>query len=829
MHSVQLDTHIMHNAKGGKSDQCHFIVTYRFYTSIITMKERVDMLFGSTTDWYSQYVSIAETMRDTIYETGELIPYLLPLGGGTNIYDYSYYGILRPDIIISLFLPFLPMEYIIAGYMILLYGLSIVGMYQLLRVFGVEKRESIVGTILFLSANCFFHLHRQIVFINYMPFLILGMIAIAQMEEKRKRWLLPFSIFMILIHSYYYAIACIAVLYLFLYFYNPKAFWKTTPSFIKLVALGIGMAGFLLLPTASVILSQVGIKDGGSAADSVNLWQINFDFEGVLYDPYGVGLTILTLTLFFLSLGVRRYRVTSGIVCMAFVLEAIPYILNGFLYARPKILMPFLPVVILISILTLQEIKKKKIRRVIWVIPILMGIVWAQQESEYISWMILDLVIVVVLVITFQIYLCNKERIHWKRITQCIGIYTIAIVGGSVFIHQEDTFITEKQTRVSHFTEEEREEFYQDKNYRFDSFSNQYQTANQLLTPGATRSSMYTSTGNALYSNYYNEIMDNPIRINNRVALLSVSQPFFLQQQGVRYLETTQDYIPYGYEVVLEREDAVLAENQNAVPRAYGTSNLISEEQLHQLDTQVQMEILNTTTVVQSEEVKKVEVDSEFIKQEEYEVREIEQGQYELYLPDSRADSIYYIAFEVGSLDGKEVVIDIQNTRNKLASENAPYPNENYEFTYVISGIKEMEGIPIQTKGTFEIEDLEIWVMQGSEFASMEYSEFIYAEDENMGDEVLMKGTIEMEEAGYFVTTIPMQKGMKAHVNQQEVKVEAVNTAFVGIPLEEGESEISLTFSPPYIRIGIGMTILSITLWGWMIWRGVRINEDKRE
>ena len=45
---------------------------------------------GSSCDWYSQYVSIAETMRQTFYESGTLFPGRLPLGGGANIYDFSY-------------------------------------------------------------------------------------------------------------------------------------------------------------------------------------------------------------------------------------------------------------------------------------------------------------------------------------------------------------------------------------------------------------------------------------------------------------------------------------------------------------------------------------------------------------------------------------------------------------------------------------------------------------------------------------------------------------------------------------------------------------------
>ena len=62
-------------------------------------------LFGSSTDWYCQHVTIADTMRKHFLKTGELFPDWIPLGSGVNLYTLSYYGFLRPDVIISYFFP----------------------------------------------------------------------------------------------------------------------------------------------------------------------------------------------------------------------------------------------------------------------------------------------------------------------------------------------------------------------------------------------------------------------------------------------------------------------------------------------------------------------------------------------------------------------------------------------------------------------------------------------------------------------------------------------------------------------------------------------------
>lgn len=72
--------------------------------------------FGSETDWYSQHVTIADYMRKNFYATGSLFPDFTGLGGGTNFFSLSYYGFMRPDVLISYLFPHVEMEWFIHGY-----------------------------------------------------------------------------------------------------------------------------------------------------------------------------------------------------------------------------------------------------------------------------------------------------------------------------------------------------------------------------------------------------------------------------------------------------------------------------------------------------------------------------------------------------------------------------------------------------------------------------------------------------------------------------------------------------------------------------------------
>ena len=71
--------------------------------------------FGSETDWYSQHVTIADYMRKNFYATGSLFPDFTGLGGGTNFFSLSYYGFMRPDVLISYLFPHVEMEWFITG------------------------------------------------------------------------------------------------------------------------------------------------------------------------------------------------------------------------------------------------------------------------------------------------------------------------------------------------------------------------------------------------------------------------------------------------------------------------------------------------------------------------------------------------------------------------------------------------------------------------------------------------------------------------------------------------------------------------------------------
>ena len=151
------------------------------YIILTTTNLPADAVYGSNTAW-------------------------IDLGSGSSGYQFSYYGFLRPDILIGCLFPQVPMVYILIGYMLALYLASVLLCYMWLQSEDISPFFSFIGSVLFLTAGCLFHMHRQIMFVYYLPFLILAFLCV----KKRKFRFLPLCMLLICLHSFYFSIAAFA-------------------------------------------------------------------------------------------------------------------------------------------------------------------------------------------------------------------------------------------------------------------------------------------------------------------------------------------------------------------------------------------------------------------------------------------------------------------------------------------------------------------------------------------------------------------------------------------------------------------------------------------
>lgn len=727
--------------------------------------------FGSEGDWISQHVGAAENIRQMILSTGTLFPQYSAAGGGCNIYDYAYYGLYRPDVLCSCLFPDIEMKYFIAGYALLCMVMSVNLCYLWLRERKVCEGCALFSALLLSCASCFFHAHHQIMFVNYLPFLILALMGIDRLLEKRKSGLMIFGLTMICFHSFYYAPCCYIVCLLYGIDQIKGDEWRKNRYIVvdavRNVLLSMGIAAVLLLPTAMNILSTE--KDAGAFMNE-GLQLVDLTFKGLLFTPYGCGMTFISLCCLVIALTRKSRRFMAASILIAMTIPAVSWILNGFLYARGKILIPFLPLIIWICGDTVAYLQERLVEK---------GV--------------------------------SLEWIH-----RGIPVLLIIPMLTSLSVNQSEDYIAADDQRQSRFTLQEIDEFTIDKRYRFDWLSNPFVNSNLVGGGGTYKTAMYSSIYNSGYGTFYYDTMKNPISLRNRVVLMPSQNPFFHYFMGIRYIQCHRSHIPEGYTAIREKDGYVLAENENVLPIAYGTSKTLDMDVYEQLDFPEDLEALCRYTVVQdglNQDRLNQNFDSK-IEAADFDAiltGTIEPGSQTLSLKKPLKHKILMIQFTVDDPKKKGVEITIDGVQNCLSSASAPYPNHNQTFTYIFAvkdGTKELAVEASQ--GEWTISDLQVYLMDMSHLG---LDEFYMAEESATKDgNTMFAGKIEMKQDGHFVTSFPYRKGYRILVNGQSRDIERVNTAFVGFSLDQGVHQIEINYEAPGFEPGLTLTCISIVV-----------------
>lgn len=834
----------------GKTDFVYPVILIVIFILLITLSIPEGCLYGSTVDWYSQHVTLAETIRKACLEQKTLAPAWLSLGGGSNGYQFAYYGYFRPDILIGCLFPKVPMVIILPAYMLAGYLFSVLLLYRWLRDEGTEPFFSFLGGALFLTAVCFFQTHRQVMFINYMPFLILALMMI---RKKKYAWVC-ICLFLIYVSSFYYAIACLAVTVWYWYRLEGKQFFRR--CFVT-VCFSVGMAMMLLLPSFLVILEHK--HSGERAATIADLFMPNL--QNLLYNPYGMGLTVLSLYLLLVGLGHKKYRKTSILFLLLTIFGAASWILNGTLYARAKILIPFVPLLMLHNISIFQEMHRGELRWRIWPFVLFVPAILSQWREQWFLWIVADTGIVFAVVLISKIVQEKNVQFGYKPLE--IYRYLFLLVMPAIIflrIAQEESWV--EVLEQSAFSEEEIAQECGNSLYRCDNISGTLNAGNVLEFTGQQKTTMYSSVTNPGYQGVYYDLLFTPIQINNRTALLAEENPFLQNLMGVRYMITTQDKMPVGYEVIRQKGDAVIAENASVLPIAYTTSKCMGEQQFEALDALEKLEAVSKYTIVPEcgevfwdPERKDIfreteggkadsgsrEADSEqegsdsgfeissIDLPDRVQIKEVENG-YRLKVEEASTvtvklkepvQDILLLQFQVKNRTESAVVISANGIKNKLSGSTAPYPNGNNCFSYPFSGTEGISQLTFRlSKGSYDITDIQMSAFSSEIFSEKEVEPVVVQQEGKRGRHTVFSCRANAVQDGYFVTSIPMQRGMKLFVDGKETDIEIVNEAFVGASLNRGVHEIELRFFPPGRRTGSMVSLVSgIVFAGSCIWK----------
>ena len=935
--------------------------------------------FGYGSDWLSQHLPLAETLRSAMLDSGRLLPLYLHLGGGSSVYDFAYYGLLRPDVLLGCLFPQVGMEYLLAGYSLagIVLGTNLLFWWLRRRLRGepLGARAAAFAAVLYAAATCLFHAHNQLMFVNYLPFLILTLIGIDRMAEQGKgAWLVTSGLSLVYLHSFYYSISCLAVCGIYAIDWvrgmrgasepigamrgdhaqahvcelrgtregecpacagklrrseSGTKCEKRAKSFVLRLAgcvcLSIGLCAVLLLPTGLDILS--GSKDGGVFAAQLKL--LDLTLEGMLYTPYGMGLTLISLYCLLTALAQRKTRFLAICMLAIVTIPAVSLLLNGLLYARGKILIPFLLPMLLLCAQVLCGFLQGSEKPPLWAGALCL-VPWAAACAEsgsiltnrlllidwllLLGWILLDWLLMMGWVLwmrragmkrVFTAGATTKTSVRTRCIAllllvPCVVSWTLQMKAGYVEQAQLN-FGTVRQALKGAQQRIEQAEADKLQSARWEILSEGYKMSNYAPLPQMQRTSMYSSMTQQGYAAFFYDMAGNAIPARNRVALVPGKNPLFNALMGVRYvtvkaaaagqetgiaaaaqaqtdaaasqatagistssqpraqIEVGAAALPPGYEVIYRENGYVTGRNPDALPIAFGTDRLLSKkdftDRLREIPAREKKKLTEALSLTAAETEVRLCLRSDLSGDESAaEARELRPVTNQSSV-DARKmrpvtnqplaetgglragttrvskgandnglqGKVLILEFDVTQANGREIIIDINGTRNKLSGSNAPYPNGNTHFTYILDA-HEAQTLHIE-KNTNE------YVLQNLQCRLLDFKAVLQSRDvwepdtdvSHAGRGEVFRGRIDMRRAGFFETSYPFRAGYSVTVDGESVRPRRSAAGFLVLPLAAGNHEVQIDFLPPGYRVGLGISLLTLLLFVLQLsasWRG---------
>ena len=594
-------------------------------------------IFGSNVDWISQHSVIPDYFRKQFYETGELFPeFAANIGGGQNIYHFSYYGLFSPVILISYLFPSVKMGDYLMGASIVSLTASAELLYGWLLRRGFSGRISFMTALMYLlSGPMIFHSYCQIMFVNYMPFLCMAFWGVDNYFEKGGKLLYTVSVFLMILTSFYFSIGGMLVLVLYgIYRYvegkgrsgreagncflgkniacntrrggkgnklfsekivcyvilqrnkRGAGFLRDGIRFLWPMLVAVLMSGILLIPTAAALTGREGAKAGVSLA---SVWIPNLQVDRLIYTPYGIGLPTLMITVLITGFTYKKAeeRVLSWGCAAILTIPFFAWALNGGLYVRDKALIPCLPLLCYLIACYLKKLENREISFAAGMVPFLMTmglLALGQRHSEFSQYGALFLADGAIMTGCFLLF-WRRKRLMFLMASPVVFL----ILYGSVFhekagrVESREFYEAVTDPAIGQAVEEilERDKGF----YRLEQAGSESENAADLNRVWDRRqyiSSVYSSSYNEGYQRFRKDVfgVEEPFRND---LMQSVSKnPVFRQMMGVRYL-ISEEEVP-GYELVRSRDGMDIYENECAAPAAYVTDRIISENTYEELD-----------------------------------------------------------------------------------------------------------------------------------------------------------------------------------------------------------------------------------------------------
>jgi len=634
---------------------------------------------------------------------------------------------------------------------------------------------------------------------------------------------------------------------------------------------GIALAAFSIMPNLLQILDTGRVGRDISYINSYLYYEPSYYqkfWTGFMLDSNFIGawtilgfsaLSIIAIILLFVERKkeYRSLRIMFLLLTSMLCIPAVAYVMSGFnaLLNRWCFAYAFcICAILMFQVPHFVEIKKKALFSVaLWIIVYII-ICYFIVKPDYFSEGAIILLVLTFLLIMVCHFLGIQGRyllLPFCLIFTCVSIYYSAFLlydvdqGNYVseFIERNDAYKQYKNSIYSSFAQSNLME--KDKTF--------YRVSGDILRSAINASFYYGINGISVYDNLrlYNHYMDwldelevarqRPEKhclygISSRSAMLSLL--------GVKYdvwRETSRRAVPYGFEkadcIQNDKNRDFILENKYALPIGYTYRNYISADKynryigIEKQEALLQAVVLKEAPNLSSITEGKLELHAQQILSTIRDMKGLNWKDGELNVSEDNATmTLTFEAPEKAETYLRILNLDLTNgastrrwnitaTTGEITAKGY-FAADVYLYTH---GVKTQllnlgcsEGgyttctITFPKKGTFKLEDLQIWCQPMAL-----YGEQIEALRKESLENVALNwrgltGNISVSEDKMLCFSIPYDKGWSAYVDGQKVKLHQANTAFMAVELSKGDHKIELRYWVPGLTLGITISILGI-------------------
>lgn len=820
-----------------KKDYIFLGIFLIFILLFITTLYSKGLLFGSNTDWLNQYITIPEYFRTLFYEKGTIIPeFALNLGLGQNIYYFSYYGLLSPLILISYLLPFVSMS----TYIILMSIISlIVSVYLFYRFINNKYSSDIAfcsSIVFLLNSTFFYHFHRHIMFVNYMPFLLLALIGVNKYLEEKKTFLLIISSFLMIMTSYYFSVSGIVTIGIYSIYYllknktNKKQFIKTISKIIMYVFIAILMAGIILIPTIYALVKGRA-STTNEALNILSLLNPAYN-KTFYYSYYSWGITMIyIIALISAVVSKKKENIFLAIISLLYIFVPLfSYLLNGFMYIDGKCFIPFLPIIILLISSFLNSLFKNKINlsKIIKIfVPTSLIIIITALKSTTINLLLED----IILMLITMLILTKKS---WSKLIMVP--VTIILLINFTYSQRNESYV--EKENISNINDVYKDLNIADENlYRTSILENEIATVNKVYNTNILKSSIYSSYSNKNYLNFVRNTFQNNILNRDNTTITEPNNILYNIYIGAKYLVTSEKE-PIGYYKISEQNNTSLYQNDSVLPIGYATNKVMSKREFDTLSYPETIDALlnyvivdkslnnvyqkgNITKYTSKYKVNKISNLTYSYENNHYLIKAEKDNLLQITLNTPIKNEILIIKFNMNKQKEGYACssnIEINGITNALSCQNWKYHNNNETFEYVLSSNEEIKELNIKfSSGEFDIDNIELYKINYNNIKNIKNNvdEIIFNQNDTNNT---LEGTVNVSNYGYVKLTIPYEKkGFTIYVDDIKTPYQKVDNAFIGFNINEGSHTIKVVYHTPYLKLGIlvscmGLFFLTLTI-----------------